>query len=485
MSGLDEVRAERIKKLELLKARGVNPYPAKVSRTHEIAQVLNEFDALVADDAKVTLVGRVMVVRGQGAILFVVLQDGSSSMQLVFKEDVLATEDFNLFTAVVDGGDYISASGTLFITNRGERSVQVASWQMVTKSLLPLPDKYHGLQNEEERLRKRYLDLLTRNEERALFKRKEKFWDVTRAYLKSAGFTEVETPTLELTTGGAEAKPFKTHHNDYDIDVFLRISIGELWQKRLLAAGFEKVFEIGRAYRNEGTSPNHLQEFTNLEFYQAFADYEDGMELVEGLYRAIALEVYGRTTFTREGQTFDLAEPWTRIDYQAEILQQTGIEISKASDEDIKNKLTELSVKYDGTNRERLTDSLWKYCRKNIAGPAFLINHPKLVSPLAKEVNNRPDVTQRFQPIIAGTEVGNGYSELNDPLEQQARFTLQQELIDRGDAEAMMFDHEFVEMLEHGMPPACGFGFGERLFAILEDRPIRETQLFPLVKTKI
>lgn len=484
MSGLDEVRTERLKKLEILKAKGINPYPAKTNRTHQIVEVIDNFNSLTENREKLTVVGRVMVIRGQGSILFVVLKDGSGTIQLVFKEDILAKEDFSLFTATIDSGDFISATGTLFTTNRGEQSVQVENWQMVSKSLLPLPDKYHGLQNEEERLRKRYLDLLTRDEERALFKRKEKFWDVTRTYLKSVGFMEVETPTLELTTGGAEAKPFKTHHNDYDIDVFLRISIGELWQKRLLAAGFEKVFEIGRAYRNEGTSPNHLQEFTNLEFYQAFADYEDGMKLVEGLYKTIALEVYGRTIFTREGQTFDLANTWERIDYQTEITKQTGLKIEAATDQELKEKLDELNVKYDGVNRERLTDSLWKYCRKNIAGPAFLINHPKLVSPLAKEVVGHSDVTQRFQPIIAGTEVGNGYSELNDPLEQEARFSLQQELLDRGDAEAMMYDHEFVEMLEHGMPPACGFGFGERLFAILEDKPLRETQLFPLMRPK-
>lgn len=485
MSGLDEVRALRVKKLEILRAKGINPYPAKVVRTHEIAAVLSNFANLSEKAEKVSIVGRVMIVRGQGAILFAVLKDVSGSIQLVLKEDVLSKDDFSLFTATIDAGDFISVTGTLFVTNRGEQSIQVEAWQIVSKALLPLPDKYHGLQNEEERLRKRYLDLLTKDEERALFKRKEKFWDVTRAFLKSVGFTEVETPTLELTTGGAEARPFKTHHNDYDIDVFLRISIGELWQKRLLAGGFEKIFEIGRAYRNEGTSPNHLQEFTNLEFYWAFADYEDGMKLVEDLYKSIAQEVYGKTKFTRDGQTFDLANNWERIDYQAEIQKQTGINLEEATDDELKIKLDNLGVKYDGTNRERLTDSLWKYCRKNIAGPAFLINHPKLVSPLAKEVVGHSNMTQRFQPIIAGTEVGNGYSELNDPMEQQARFALQQELIDRGDTEAMMFDYEFVEMLEHGMPPACGFGFGERLFAILEDRPIRETQLFPLVKPKM
>ena len=220
-----------------------------------------------------------------------------------------------LFKEVIDGGDFIEVTGTLFMTQRGERSILVDTWKMLTKSLLPLPDKFHGLQNEEERFRKRYLDLLTKEELREMFKRKEKFWDVTRSFMKAKGFIEVETPTLELTTGGAEARPFLTKHNDYDIDVFLRISVGELWQKRLLAAGFEKIFEIGRVYRNEGTSPNHLQEFTNIEFYQAYANYEDGMKLVEELYRTIAKEMYGKTEFTRGEHTFDLANEWTRIDY--------------------------------------------------------------------------------------------------------------------------------------------------------------------------
>ena len=485
MSGLDEVRAERIKKLNILKEKGINPYVATVDRTHTIADALAQFDELGATGEIVTLVGRVMVIRGQGAIMFVVLKDASGTIQAVFKEDSIDAEVFTLFKDTVDGGDFIEVVGTLFVTQRGEKSVLVEGWRMVVKTLLPLPDKYHGLQDEEERLRKGYLRLVTRDELRELFKRKEKFWDVTRSFMKEQGFTEVETATLEVTTGGAEARPFATHHNDYDIDVFLRISVGELWQKRLLAPGLEKIFEIGRVYRNEGSSPNHLQEFTNMEFYQAFANYEDGMKLVESLYRTIATEVYGTTKFTRGEHTFDLHDEWTRIDYSEEIKRQTGIDLATASGDEIVAKLQELGVKYEGTNKERLTDTLWKYCRKNIAGPAFLINHPKLVSPLAKEVPGNPNATQRFQPIIAGTEVGNGYSELNDPLEQHARFALQQDLIDRGDAEAMMPDMEFVEMLEHGMPPACGFGFGERLFTILEDKPIRDVQLFPLVKPKV
>jgi len=286
-----------------------------------------------------------------------------------------------------------------------------------------------------------------------------------------------------VTTGGAEARPFKTHHHDYDLPVFMRISVGELWQKRLMASGFPRTFEIGRVYRNEGSSPDHLQEFTNCEFYMAYADYKDGMRLAEELYRKIAIEVFGTTLFTTRGHTFALSDEWTKIDYREEVLRQTGIDITLSSDEEVVAKLQELHVKYDGTNRERLIDTLWKYCRKNIAGPAFLINHPLLVAPLAK--TNEDGVTaQMFQPILAGSELGKGYSELNDPIDQRARFNKQQELLAGGDEEAMMADDSFIEMLEHGMPPTCGFGFGDRLFAFLSDKPIREVQMFPLVKPK-
>jgi len=483
MSALDEIRAERIKKLNLLKERGFDPYPGTTKRTHTIQDALAFFDVLSQSGESITLVGRVLVTRGQGAILFIDLADGTGKLQAVLKSDEIDAEQFALFKDVVDAGDFIEITGTLFVTQKGQQSILGKEWTMLSKSLLPLPDKFHGLQNEEERFRKRYLDILTHAELRELFVRKEKFWDATRNFMKSRGFMEVETPTLEITTGGAEARPFKTHHNDFDIDVFLRISVGELWQKRLLASGFEKTFEIGRIYRNEGTSPNHLQEFTNMEFYEAYANYEDGMKLVAELYRTLAQDVYGTTSFTYGEHTFDLSHEWTRIEYAPEVLRQTGITLDTATEEEIKNKLHELKVTYDGETKERLMDTLWKYCRKNISGPAFLINHPKLVSPLAKEVVGEMG-TQRFQPIIAGTEVGNGYSELNNPIEQRARFDVQQGLLQSGDEEAMMPDTEFVEMLEHGMPPACGFGFGERLFAILENRPLRETQLFPLMRPK-
>ncbi len=483
MSSIEEIRGERLKKLAILKERGHNPYPSVSGRTHTIKEILASFEALSNGGTPVTIAGRMLISRGQGAIVFADIQDASGKFQAVFKSDVMNEEKFTLFKEVVDSGDFIEVTGTLFTTEKGQQSILATEWTMLSKSLLPLPDKYHGLQDEEERFRKRYLDLLTKEDLRELFVRKEKFWDTARAFMKEKGFLGVETPFMELTTGGAEARPFKTHHNDFDIDVFLRISVGELWQKRLLAGGFEKTFEIGKVFRNEGTSPEHLQEFTNLEFYWAYANYNDGMELVKELYRTIAQEVYGTTAFTYKTHTFDLADEWVLIDYVEEIKKQTGVDVLTSGEEDLKNKLAELGVKYDGENRERLTDTLWKYCRKNISGPAFLINHPKLVAPLAK-IKEGSEVVEMFQPLIAGSEVGRGYTELNDPIDQRERFDVQRKLIESGDEEAMMSDYEFVEMLEHGMPPTCGFGFGERLFTIFENKPLREVQLFPFMRSK-
>ena len=320
------------------------------------------------------------------------------------------------------------------------------------------------------------------NDVREMIHKKTEFWNVVREFMRKKGFVEVETPTIEVAAGGAEARPFKSYHNDFDMEVYFRICIGELWQKRLMAAGFEKTFEIGRAYRNEGSSQEHVQEFTNMEFYWAYANYKNGMELVKELYRKIAKDVFGTTKFESRGHKFDFAKEWPEIDYANEIKKQTGIDIFVADEKVIRNKLKELKVKYEDKGKERLIDSLWKYCRKNISGPAFLVNVPKAISPLAKVNSDRKEVTQRFQPIIAGAEVGNGYSELNDPLDQRKRFEEQQKLIEGGDEEAMMAEWDFVEMLEYGMPPTCGFGFGERLFAILIDKPLRETQIFPLMK---
>jgi len=483
MASLEEIKEARLKKLEQLKSLGINPYPAKVPRDFAVAQFKKDFESLEKSDKEVSLAGRVMNIRGQGAILFAVFFDGTEKIQAIFKKDEMDEAAFSLFVDTVDIGDFLSVSGKAMKSKTGEESLFVSSWLMATKSLLPLPEKWAGLQDVDERYRKRYLDLLMNDELKDLIIKRSKFWDVTRQFFKERDFLEVETPTLEVTTGGAEARPFKTHHNDFDLDLYLRISVGELWQKRLMAGGFPKTFEIGRVYRNEGSSQEHLQEFTNLEFYWSYADFRDGMELVRDLYIKIAEEVFGKTEFEYKGHKFDLKNEWQEIDYVDEIKKQTGIDVNKTNEEEIKEKLKELEIKWEGENMERLTDTLWKYCRKNIAGPAFLINHPVLVAPLAK-MSETGQTTQMFQPIIAGSEVGRGYSELNDPIDQKERFEVQGRLMESGDEEAMMPDLEFVEMLEHGMPPTCGFGFGERLFAILCDKPLRELQTFPLMRPK-
>lgn len=477
-------REDRLKKLEEIKNLGINPYPSKTAPKKMVADVLSDFEKLEKSGDKIFLAGRLMIIRSFGNLSFSQLQDQSGQIQIAMSKKDMDAELFKRFTKLVDMGDFVEVEGTCFVTHKGEKSIMVSNWKLLSKAILPLPEKWHGLSEDDERYRKRYLDILTNPELKDLFLKKSKFWAVTRRFLIDHGFFEVETPTLETTTGGAEANPFHTHHDDFDLDVYLRISIGELWQKRLMAAGFEKTFEIGRAYRNEGSSPNHLQEFTNMEFYWAYANYEDGMKLTQKLYQTIGQEVFGTTKFKTREYEYDLSGEWPKIDYRDEILKQTNIDILTANTEAIKAKLEELEVKYDGDTKERLMDTLWKYCRKNIAGPAFLVNHPKLVSPLAKAKEDNPEQVERFQIIIAGAEIGNGYSELNDPVDQRKRFEEQQELIDRGDKEAMMPDWEFVEMLEHGMPPTCGFGFGERFFAFLVDKPIRECQMFPLMKPK-
>lgn len=483
MSSLAEIKAERIKKRDLLVAAGMDPYTARSERTHDVAEVCHNFEALTADSTNVVLSGRLLAIRVHGGSVFADLFDGTDRVQIFLAKDNLSEEQFVLFVDTIDIGDFVEVSGQVFYTKRGTPAVKVLEWRILTKTLQAIPTEHFGLQDEDERFRKRYLDLLLRPEARELFVRKEKFWDITRQFMKQQGFLEVETPSLEVTTGGAEARPFKTHHYDFDMPVYLRISIGELWQKHLMAGGYPKVFEIGRAYRNEGSSPEHLQEFTNMEFYWAYADYQDGMRLVTELYRTIATQLYGTTKFTVRGHSFDLADEWREIDYVDEIRNQTGIDILNSDVLALQEKLSELGVQYEGETKERLVDSLWKYCRKQISGPAFLVNHPILVAPLAKR-RSGTETVEMFQPIIAGSEVGRGYSELNDPEEQRERFLVQQELLNAGDEEAMMPDWDFIEMLEYGMPPTCGFGFGERLFAFLEGKSLRETQLFPLMRPK-
>jgi lysyl-tRNA synthetase, class II len=484
MSNIEDLRADREQKIARLRELGVNPYPAHTDITHEIVEVVDNFDTLLSLEEPLIIGGRMLAFREHGAIAFVDIFDGTGKLQGFCSKEEMGEERFAQLLETMSTGDFIEITGLAYLTKRGTQALLVKEWKVLSKALQNIPTEHFGIKDEDERYRKRYLDLLLDAEARDLFVKKAQFWDVTRDFMKRHGFLEVETPFFEVTTGGAEARPFITHHNDFDMDVYLRICIGELWQKRLMAAGFPKTFEIGKAFRNEGSSPEHLQEFTNCEFYWAYADYRAGMQLVRNLYIEIAEKVFGTTKFDMRGHSFDLADEWVEIDYVSEVEKRTGINVLTASEDDMKAKLAELEVEYEGDNRERLADTLWKYCRKQIAGPAFLVNHPKLVAPLAK-LRADGETVEMFQPIIAGSEVGRGYSELNDPVDQRQRFEIQKQLLEAGDDEAMMPDWEFVEMLEYGMPPTCGFGFGERLFSFLAGKPIRETQLFPLMRPRI
>lgn len=479
-------RADRLKRLEALRALGINPYPAKVSRDYLATEVIDNFAELSSSGRQFKVLGRLRSFREHGNIAFCNLEDGSGRIQLVFSKKEFNDDSYKIFAKLVDVGDFLEVTGTAFVTKAGEKSVLVNAWKMASKTLRGLPDEWFGLRNEEERLRKRYLDILTNPEVRDMVIKRGKFWNAVRHFLMERGFIEVETPVLETMAGGADAKPFKTHHNALDIDVFLRISMGELWQKKLMVAGLEKTFEIGRQFRNEGMDAEHLQDYTQMEFYWGYADYEKGMALVEELYKYVAKETFGTLKFSIGKFEVDLGEPWKRYDYRETVLEMTGVDILKATQSEIEAKLQELGVVYDkkGFNITRAIDNLWKYCRKQIGGPGFLVGVPITVSPLAKRDDINPEIAQRFQPIIAGSELGNGYSELNDPIDQLGRFDEQQSLKDAGDEEAHSKDDEFVEALEYGMPPTCGFGMSERVFSFLMNKTGRECQIFPLMKPK-
>ncbi len=488
MGRQDQIISERLRKLKSLKAQGIEPYPSKFEVKNYSSELQEKHKKLKSDSKskdKVKIAGRLLSSRDLGKIAFGTLQDGKGRIQILFQDKDTPKKVFEFFKKYVDSGDFIGVEGTIFRTKRGELSVIVKYLTLLSKSILPLPEKWHGIQDEEEKLRKRYLDILMNPEIKDLFVRKSKFWQEVRSFLLKKGFLEVETPVLETSAGGASATPFATHHNALNTDVFLRISMGELWQKRLMVAGYEKTFEIGRQFRNEGMDAEHLQDYTQMEFYWAYSNFQDGMNLVKELYRTLAKSVYKTLKFERSGHKFDLGKEWKIIDYAAEVKKQTGIDIWKASKQELESKLSSLNEEFSkGLEKPRLVDILWKHCRKKISGPAFLTGQPAEISPLAKRSSKDPRKVEQFQIILAGSEMGNGYSELNDPIDQEQRFIEQMKMKDLGDSEAQSHDFDFVEALKYGMPPTCGFGFSERLFSFFEGKPIRETVIFPLMKSQ-
>lgn len=483
MSLLEEVRAERIRKIEAMQGQGINPYPSDSKRTNTNEDFLKKHESFVTTNTPITLGGRVMSIREHGGSMFVDLFDGTQKVQAYLKQDDLG-QAYESFASFVDAGDVIEITGTAFVTKRGMQSLLAEKWRMLAKSLRPLPDEWYGIKDEDERYRKRYMDILLSADLANRIKRRSVFWNTLRQFLLKRDFIEVETPVLETTTGGAEARPFVTHHNALDIDVYLRISAGELWQKKLMVGGLPKVFEIGRIFRNEGMSAEHLQDYTQLEFYQAFSDYNDGMKMIKEMYREVAEATYGTTKFSIRGFDIDLKEDWAIYDYVELLKDYFSVDVLETTDEEVIDILKKNGIPHEGMNKERGVDLLWKQIRKNLSGPGFLINVPVYMETLAKKSVKDPRVVERFQVILAGSEMGKGFSELNDPIDQEERFMHQQSLRDGGDDEAQMSDPSFVEALEYGMPPTFGFGLSERFFSFLEGVSVREAQIFPLMRPK-
>lgn len=486
MSAFDEIRAEKLRKLKLLETAGRNPYPNNARRTHEIGQVLGGFSVLETEGGSLVAAGRIRSIRTHGGSSFIDIDDGTGKMQLFLKKDEVGEEAFALFIDTIDIGDFVEATGVPMRTKSGQESLLVSDWRILSKALRPIPDEWYGFSDEDERFRRRYLDMLLNKEVLENAKKRSVFWNAFRTYLLSREFVEVETPVLENTTGGAEARPFVTHHNALNIDVYLRISAGELWQKMLLVGGLPKTFEIGRIFRNEGMSREHLQDYTQLEFYQAYSDYEEGMRMVTDMYRFVAQETFGTLAFTIGEHEVDLAKDWEVYDFCEVTQKEYGIDPLTVTLEEVKAALKKAGIEKDLESMSigRGVDLLWKRIRKGISGPGFLIGVPVYLEPLAKRSEKNDKVVERFQIILAGSEMGKGFSELNNPIDQRDRFLTQQALRDAGDDEAQMADMDFVEALEYGMPPSFGFGLSERLFSFLMNKDVRETQLFPLMRPR-
>ena len=498
---LDDYRNERLRKLEQIKEQGIDPYPAKSHRNTKISAILNHFDE--KDGQKVCVAGRIAAIRSFGKLAFVKLRDFTGEVQVFMQrvDDVPAGEFGVKELKLLDTGDFVEAEGQVGKSSTGEISVFANSVRLLTKSLRPLPG-YDGFTNKEERYRRRYVDMNVNSEVRDRLVRRSKFWQATRDFMNSHGFIEINTPVHEKTTGGADATHFVTHMKALDEDYYLRIS-QELPLKRLLGGGFEKVYDIGPRFRNEGVDDEHLPEHIAFESYAAYENYEDGMKLYEEMIKYVALQTWGTLKFQVGGFDIDLDCEWPRIKYADLLMEKFGIDVFRPDRQKIQavlareydadkfnpdDKAERAKIKRellsDEISTPRLIDWAWKMIRKTSAGPYWLIEEPLSLSPLAKVSEENPLVTQRFHPIIAGTEMGNGYSELNDPLDQLARFQEQQAMRDAGDDEAQMLDLDFVEMLEYGMPPACGWGNSERNFWLLEGVSGREAVPFPIIKNR-
>lgn len=487
---IDEISTRRAR-LDNLRQKGINPYPAKSQRSYVLAELINSADMLIEKKDKIIIVGRIRSIREHGGSTFAHLEDGTGKFQIYLKQDVVGEGAYEMFGATVDVGDFVQAEGTIFLTKRGEPTLLVANWNILEKTLLPLPEKWHGLQDIELRFRKRYLDLLSSTEVKETFVTRAAIIKAIRNFLDSRNFLEVDTPILQPIPGGANARPFITHHNALDTDLYLRIA-PELYLKRLIVGGYERVYEIARCFRNEGIDWSHNPEFSQVEFYQAFADYNDLMDETEDLLIEIVKSVKNTTTITYQDQEINFNKPFLRLTFRQALIDFAKIDIEDYPDQkSIYKKAKELGLKDVGPKdgRGKICDELYKeYVRKHLVQPTFIIDHPIELSPLAKQKSSDPRYVERFQLVLGqGIELCNAFSELNDPDEQRRRFMGQQELRDSGDEEAQVLDEDFIEALSHGMPPTAGFGMGiDRLTSLLTDnRNIKEVILFPTLRPKL
>jgi len=478
----------RLKKLQDLKKRGTDPYPARFSRSHSVADVIARFSHLregQRSDEKVTIAGRLVAMRRMGKAAFVDLLDEGDKIQVYASTEQLEEPNYSELVTN-DVGDFLGVTGEVFRTKRGELTVEAAQWRLLAKSLRPLPEKWHGLKDVELRYRYRSLDLLSNKAVRDLFLRRSHLIAAMRRFLDTRGFIEVETPMMQPLAGGATARPFVTHHNALGIDLYLRIA-PELYLKRLVIGGLDRVYEVGKNFRNEGISTEHNPEYTMLEIYEAYSDYEGMMSLVEALVSKSASEVIGSMRVAYQGNEIDLTPPWKRVGLEEAVEQATGINVRETPAEQILSQAQDNGIDLPQLSRGKMIEHLFEECvQPGLVQPTIVKDYPADISPLAKRKPDSDGTVERFELFVGGLETANAFTELNDPLDQRTRFEEQERMRRAGDEEAQRVDEDFLFTLEHGMPPTGGIGIGiDRLVMLLTDsRSIRDVILFPTLRTK-
>jgi lysyl-tRNA synthetase class 2 len=491
---LTKLQRVRLEKLERVREEGVDPYPPRVVRTHTAAEAVELFQTAEAEDAldtlpdALSLAGRLVSLRIMGRASFAHIQDGTGRIQILMKQDALGEDAYRFFKEFFDLGDFIGVTGRLFRTRTGEITLEVHAYQLLSKSLHPLPEKWHGLKDTETRYRQRYLDLLTNEETRRIFQLRGRIVTAMRQYLDEQGFLEVETPILQPLYGGAAARPFTTYYNALDQSFYLRIS-DELYLKRLIIGGLDKVYEIGKDFRNEGLSTKHNPEFTMMECYWAYADYNDMMQLTEEMVAFIARQALGTEEVTYQGKKVVFTPPWGRISMRDAIKETAGIDIERHTTlDELQAAIEERQLAVDAhPTWAKLVDELFsEYVEPTLIQPTFITDYPVELSPLAKRKPDASHLVERFEPFAGGLEMGNAFTELNDPLDQRARFEAMREQFAAGDEEAHPLDEDFLSAMMYGMPPTGGLGIGvDRLVMLLTNQSsIREVILFPQLRTR-